>query len=235
MRKGFTLSETLITLGIIGVVATLTLPNLTASYRKRIVETKLQRIYKVMNDAIELSTVYNGETADWPQFGESDAPTGTADTILAFYNQYLGPYIKGVKRVEVGQNGEGTQTGYIYLHFDDDSTLIIPPYLYDMSYYTSTKKFKAGTTVAGVDAFNFRFSPKYVDGSEQSTRGDMTHIVDSRFNTYAYAWDGTIEGAKNSTINSWFSCYNPDGGRSLCAKLIQLNGWKIPDDYPYRF
>lgn len=35
MKKGFTLAEVLITLGIIGVVAALTLPSLITNYRKK--------------------------------------------------------------------------------------------------------------------------------------------------------------------------------------------------------
>lgn len=38
----FTLAEVLITLGIIGVVAALTLPNLIADYRASVVETRLK-------------------------------------------------------------------------------------------------------------------------------------------------------------------------------------------------
>lgn len=45
MRKfdGFTLAEVLITLGIIGVVAALTLPALVQNYRNQVVETRLKR------------------------------------------------------------------------------------------------------------------------------------------------------------------------------------------------
>lgn len=54
-RKGFTLAEVLITLGIIGIVASMTLPALTAKYRKRVIETRLKKFYTVMTQAIILS------------------------------------------------------------------------------------------------------------------------------------------------------------------------------------
>lgn len=41
--NGFTLAEVLITLGIIGVVAAMTLPGLIAKHRKTVIETKLAR------------------------------------------------------------------------------------------------------------------------------------------------------------------------------------------------
>ena len=43
MRKGFTLAEVLITLGIIGVVAAITLPTLIQNYQKHVFVTRLQK------------------------------------------------------------------------------------------------------------------------------------------------------------------------------------------------
>lgn len=43
--SAFTLAETLITLGIIGVVAGLTIPTLISNYRKHVVETRLEKFY----------------------------------------------------------------------------------------------------------------------------------------------------------------------------------------------
>lgn len=42
-RFGFTLAEVLITLGIIGVVAALTLPSLVANYRKQILHSQFKK------------------------------------------------------------------------------------------------------------------------------------------------------------------------------------------------
>ena len=44
-KKGFTLAEVLITLGIIGIVAAMTIPNLIAKNQKRLVETRLKSTY----------------------------------------------------------------------------------------------------------------------------------------------------------------------------------------------
>ena len=52
-KKGFTLAEVLITLGIIGVVAALTIPTLIQNYKKREVETSLEKIYTTVNQAIK--------------------------------------------------------------------------------------------------------------------------------------------------------------------------------------
>ena len=54
VRLGFTLAEVLVTLGIIGVVAAMTMPALTANYRKNIVEQKLYTTYNILQNAVIL-------------------------------------------------------------------------------------------------------------------------------------------------------------------------------------
>ena len=48
MKKAFTLSEVLITLGIIGVVAAITIPSLITKYQKKVIETTLKEDYSIM-------------------------------------------------------------------------------------------------------------------------------------------------------------------------------------------
>ena len=62
---GFTLAEVLITLGIIGVVAALTIPALIANHKKTAVETRLKKFYSVMNQAITQSELENGDKSTW--------------------------------------------------------------------------------------------------------------------------------------------------------------------------
>ena len=52
MKKGFTLSEVLITLGIIGVISALTLPNLVGNYRSKILMTQLQNTINLVQSAV---------------------------------------------------------------------------------------------------------------------------------------------------------------------------------------
>ena len=49
-RLGFTLAEVLITLGIIGVVAALTMPVLVANYSKKADVAKLKKAYTVIRN-----------------------------------------------------------------------------------------------------------------------------------------------------------------------------------------
>ena len=45
MKKAFTLAEVLITLGVIGVVAAMTIPALITAHNKHVIETKLFKLH----------------------------------------------------------------------------------------------------------------------------------------------------------------------------------------------
>lgn len=51
MKKGFTLAEVLITLGIIGIVAAMTLPALVAKHRKKVLHTQFLKAYSDLSNA----------------------------------------------------------------------------------------------------------------------------------------------------------------------------------------
>ena len=64
-NKGFTLAEVLITLGIIGVVAALTIPTLIQNYKTRETVSRLKKTYSEVNEAIKLAVIENGPISHW--------------------------------------------------------------------------------------------------------------------------------------------------------------------------
>jgi len=218
----FTLAEVLITLAVIGIVAALTIPNLVQNYKKRVVETKLQKVYSVMNNAIRLSEIENGPTTSWDSCGTSSTTTCTYNDVLAWYNKYLNKYLKTTK-VEQLPDSET-----LLLYLTDGSVLSIANWIYDIEYYPEGRTISSGNAKPGVNQFSFRFQPNAFP--EHAGIVNYKYVANPYFEPYTYTWNGTYEGAKHSASN--LGCY--DGGR-LCTKLIQLNGWKIPDDYPWKF
>ena len=85
-KNAFTLAEVLITLAIIGVVAAMTIPTLISSYKKKVVEVKLNKFNSMMQQVIQLSQVDNGSIDSWD----------TTDT-EAFFSKYLKNYLKVLK------------------------------------------------------------------------------------------------------------------------------------------
>ena len=65
-RAAFTLAEVLITLGIIGVVAALTLPTLIQNHQKQVYVTQLKKAYSTLNNAINKMAADEG-VVDWAQ------------------------------------------------------------------------------------------------------------------------------------------------------------------------
>ena len=61
----FTLAETLIVIGIIGVVAALTLPNLNHATGDKEKVTKVKKIYSALTDAIDRAQVVYGDFDTW--------------------------------------------------------------------------------------------------------------------------------------------------------------------------
>ena len=59
-RCAFTLAEVLITLGIIGIVAAMTLPSLISNYKYIVLENQLKAAYSDLNQAAKLFQVHNG-------------------------------------------------------------------------------------------------------------------------------------------------------------------------------
>ena len=88
-QKAFTLAEVLITLGIIGVVASLTIPTLIKNYQKTQTVTQLKKVYSELSQAIKMAEVDNGNVSNWT-FGTI---AFSANEALNFTNTYLTPYL----------------------------------------------------------------------------------------------------------------------------------------------
>lgn len=77
-------------------------------------------------------------------------------------------------------------------------------------------------TINPRNKFQFQFTKK---------TGINSAINSSSFvEPYIYQWNGKMEHLKNG--NTW-ACKKDCTNCGYCTKWIQLNGWKIPKDYPW--
>lgn len=87
MNKGFTLAEVLITLGIIGVVAAMTLPALVNRTQGKELEAGFKKSYSVLSQAVQRMQYEEGLSGNWEdEFG--------ANTFLPVLKKYLLNYVK---------------------------------------------------------------------------------------------------------------------------------------------
>lgn len=214
-RKAFTLAEVLITLGIIGVVAALTLPTLIQNHKKTVAETRLKKFYSTMQQAIKMSEIENGESADWVKVSESEQYDENGNYSMAknrensktFFNKYLAPYMKYVGTTE--------NENYFKVMFADGSTVSIHnggciDFIYDING-------DRNPNVIGRDIFKFLMC-------FGSNRISFYGRSDISFTPYMYYHMRTHEKLLEfCTQNS-----------NYCSGLIYFDGWKISDDYPYK-
>ena len=201
----FTLAEVLITLGIIGVVAALTLPALINNYEKSVVETRMQKFYTNINAALKLSIVENGDMVDWtfPQ------DYYDADGSEKFFNTYLKnnlQYLKTVPRVTTSWPTNG-----IEVDLNDGSAFVLSDTW--ITYYPNANK----KLRSGVDSFIFIIN--------KNGNSVVPHGYDLKLNESTIKLVEDVSYSCNGKSRKAFN-------RS-CAAYIMQNGWKIPKYYPW--
>ena len=204
-RPAFTLAEVLITLGIIGVVAALTLPALINNYEKSVVETRMQKFYTNINAALKLSIVENGDMVDWtfPQ------DYYDADGSEQFFNTYLKnnlQYLKTVPRVTTSWPTNG-----IEVDLNDGSAFVLSDTW--ITYYPNANK----KLRSGVDSFIFIIN--------KNGNSVVPHGYDLKLNESTIKLVEDVSYSCNGKSRKAFN-------RS-CAAYIMQNGWKIPKYYPW--
>ena len=85
-RTAFTLAEVLITLGIIGIVAALTLPTLTSRYQEKVFITRLEKTYSILVSAYKLAVEENGSSTGWGLSFDEDGATLLAEKMKPYLN-----------------------------------------------------------------------------------------------------------------------------------------------------
>ena len=210
MKKGFTLAEVLITLGVIGIVAAMTIPNLVQSYKKKVVETKLVNFYSTINQAFQLSEIDNGQAITWEKIPKDEE--GMKD----WFGKYLLPYIKSQK-VESNTNEKESD---IKIYFPDGSFLRYYGDAILLQYYIDKFEGKAGETW-----FYFSFAP--LGGNDFKVVGKNKLVIPFMADRH-----NNIETIKE---NCGGKTTDGIGGRAYCTYWVMLNGWKIPENYPYKF
>ena len=224
-KIAFTLAEVLITLGIIGVVAAMTIPTLMANHRKKVVETKLEKIYSVMNQAINLTNAEYGDVTNWIiDCGSSNSPTCSINEVENWFNSTIGKHLETLK---TGKTKNKTDD-ILLIYLKDGSILGVTNYIYDMFFYVNSDAISNARS--GKNYFLFRFNPILLSHqNNEEAQKDLKYSLKPTFEPYSNYWNGTREQLIDGHS---FSCAQ---NHAFCAKLIQYDGWKISKDYPVKF
>ncbi|MBS5802045.1 MAG: type II secretion system protein [Brachyspira sp.] len=237
-NSAFTLAEVLITLGIIGVVAAMTLPALVQSHTNKIVETRIAKFYSTINQAIKMSEVEYGDKKYWftdlnnIETDEDGKPVNGSSEVEKWWNKYISPNMKTT-------SVKYDEKGLPYFYFPDGSALKIrfTDAIRDWIFYPGNpdkciKRYKTEDEAHGKCSFLFIYMPGGEDiktNVGNPNRPDWKYHVNKGVEPYKYNWDGTANNLYNDHLHG---CKTGNG--AFCTALIQYNGWKIPKDYPYK-
>ena len=100
-KAAFTLAEVLITLGVIGVVAAMTMPTVIKKYNEHVTVNKVKKFYSVMNQSLMLSIKDNGFVDEWNY------------TNVNQFADYIKPYLKIVKDCQTNSGCIGESYKYL--------------------------------------------------------------------------------------------------------------------------
>ncbi len=222
MKNGFTLAEVLITLGIIGIVASMTIPTLMTNYQKKSTAIRVKKAYAEVLQAIKLSEEENGTIETW------EIDRGSVENTKNFVNRYIMPYYKGLTLCSEGSSTKCgvpmSKYGANYLTLNGTELSFRPEP--DKIYILIDINNKAKPNKIGNDTFYFVTNEEY----ELRPYGWFNGITrENVLNGYSY-FDNKVGRLQVSCKNK----NNSSGDyRAGCTALLMLDNWEFKKDYPW--
>ncbi len=224
-RTAFTLAEVLITLGIIGVVAALTMPALITNYQKKVTATRLKAAYSQINQAIVMAQAQHGETGNW----EKDA-----DKILL---EFIAPNLK----TEKYSKDESSIHNYTNTMCNNKQTYkFLNGGGMGRPFESMSPSIKLANGVCiSLNRITDQTAEEFfidINGpNPPNINGKDLFVFSFRFNEGKIVPAGDGFSSSYITTPNYQSNCNKDAqyGGSFCAKVIMDNGWEIPKDYPW--
>ena len=219
-KPAFTLAEILITLGVIGVVAAMTLPMLAENYQRLIVETRLKKFYTTFNQAILMSEKDNEEYKYWNFWKLSGVYAPEAR--VSNFDYYLRPYLQ-IAQTQTVIYTNNTETKLYYLN-DGSAFTFGVKWPQDIEYFPKDPVRclrQSAKNRRGICSFPFHF-----EEIVETNRADVKYETYG-MSTYANEWDGNVESLYTDEP---YGCDTGNG--DYCTFLIVYNDWHFPNDYP---
>lgn len=244
--SGFTLAEVLITLGIIGVIAALTLPNLITQYQKSATVQGLKVAYSLLSQAVQKSVSENGEIDEW------DYSLSSAD----FDETYLIPYLKIVKKCEGaecittdGFHGYYELNGHKYTQIDksyilsNGMILMKSSYGLDLGFITymvdingNQKPNKMGRDIFSFYLFNHSSLNNYYKERNKKFTSNLYPggLDDNGIPHYSETRNYLLSPNAHRACNKNATLGYHSGVGAACAAVIMKDNWEIKSDYPWQ-
>lgn len=230
-QAAFTLAEVLVTLGLIGIVAAMTLPSLIGNYQKKQTAIRLKEAYSLLNQAIQQSELKNGEINSW-NFGQKHGDFAEG---VDFLDTYIAPYLKVTNKCYsknrcLPKNSKADLTGKNYPFYLEATThggrsIFIANGMQIWVYTDSDEAIKIAGIVVDINADR---APNLVgrDIFFFELKNNSTQVT-------LQGYDKSREVMLNHRAEGCNTTAGNVAGR-YCGALIQHDGWEIREDYPWK-
>lgn len=231
--SGFTLAEVLITLGIIGIVAAMTMPILMAKYKKMVTVNQLKKQYSLMQNALQYSQSQYGDVEGWEDCYE-------------YYGQrycdlqgLMKKYLSGVTTVKVFDAKQaqqltkfelcGSDVQYKALYKENGNATI--------GFASGDGRLREGSALMPDGAcWHFTFRNGSLDNImnisvDLNGTGGKPNVAGIDYFEFIVTSKGKVIPNPADNCNK---SLNDAGIGTGCATKIINDGWKIADDYPWR-
>lgn len=226
-KSAFTLAETLIILGIIGIVAALTIPGLLNNYLKKQTATQLQKSISIMNQAYKLSFEDLGEL--------SASETKDLDS-KEYFNTYWAPYIKALTYCEtITPCGYKSYTPFTQTNRKKSIWYIVEPRLRptfitpDGTVYAIFLSTWSGDPNTNKKQELYQIIVDLNGGAKPNKFGRdvfwLSRTQDNGGGIRPYCYQKTDKEINKDCSKS--------GIGECCAEKIRRAGWEITQDYPW--
>ncbi len=231
MKKGFTLAEVLITLGIIGVISAMTIPALQTKINRSKVETIFKEDYSIIQQVLKMAEAQDASI--------ETIPNSNVEALKTWFKRYMEPNMKTVSvcyntagcwantgtktlqgnNVKFDRKNVGIGNDIITIRLTNGSNLNFDVY--------NSGEYKQ---IFGIETTNLDTFVIFID-----TNGDNQPNVVGK-DIYVLVWkEGSLLPAGNdvSTDEVNKNCSMTATGQNAgyyCAKRLMNNNWKIPKD-----
>ena len=254
IKKAFTLAEVLITLGIIGVVVSMTLSVLISEYKKEVTVNKLRHVYSLLKNAESMAVKDYGDMSGWDFIAQS--PSGQHPSLnTSVITKYYFPYLKTHKCKYTASIKSSTGVQFAYVSTTGGMNYVCLPdgtMLYGNTLsngYKGTIVFadlngEKGPNVVGRDVFTFLINRPVYKSDDYNTSsyrvipkcpvGISTCFAGPYHGAEGYYWEGDEETLIQYCISGTDSGYTISEQGNSCAYMVEQAGWKVPKNYPLR-
>ena len=227
--KGFTLAEVLITLGIIGVVAAMTLPSLINNTKGKELEAQYKKAYSIITQAVNRMNSEQGFIANWSSY------KACTDEFAEVFNKYF------IMAVNCGKAGCSTfndddgnyltnyksytgKAGFAFW-FDDGQFLVADSMFISVNHCAEANKILIGVDINGKDKKPNRYGQDFFvfqiqdDGKVLPMGTKGTSAGGAGFDSSKQSADVLCNNTSTSGLNGFTCAYKASTDKSFFSNL----------------